>query len=192
MTNLAAEELAAGYRGRAVVQSLELSYGPGIHLVLGPNGAGKTTTFRALAGVLPPLGGRVLVDGRDPWRDVAAKTLLGVATHRTPLAARLSVVDNLRYFARLTSGPQQNSIEARIETVLSVLDLGGLADLRDAQLSRGQSQRVGLAKALLADAPILLLDEPTSGLDPLHAAAEYAPRGPGIPAGGGVGELSRP
>ncbi|WP_369388970.1 ABC transporter ATP-binding protein [Streptomyces sp. CG1] len=142
-----------------------MEYGGGIHVLLGPNGAGKTTTFRVLAGILPPLAGTVLVDGRDPHVDVEAKALIGLATHRSALAPRLNVVDNLRYWARVL-GLAPGTAEERIEEVLALLGLTGLADQRISALSRGQNQRAGLAKAFLGRPPILLLDEPMSGLDP--------------------------
>lgn len=170
MAELVARRLSAGYRGRAVIHELELSFGPGVHLMLGPNGAGKTTTFRALSGVLAPIEGEVLIDGADPAADVAAKAAIGVCTHRTPVAGRLTVADNLRYWA-LIAGMPRDTVEQRIETVLGVLNLTELAGRRAAVLSRGQTQRLGLAKAFLPDPPILLLDEPTSGVDPINAAA---------------------
>ena len=170
MAELVAEGLSAGYRGRTVVHRVDLSFGPGVHLVLGPNGAGKTTTFRALSGVLAPMEGRVLIDGVDPARDVSAKSRIGVCTHRTPVAGRMSVTDNLRYWARIVGVPEDVAPQ-RIEAVLTALNLTELADRRASVLSRGQTQRLGLAKAFLPDPPILLLDEPTSGIDPLNAAA---------------------
>ncbi|WP_329360723.1 ABC transporter ATP-binding protein [Streptomyces sp. NBC_01483] len=157
--------VTAGYRGKKVLHDISLEYGRGIHVLLGPNGAGKTTTFRVLAGILPPMEGTVLVDGRDPHVDVAAKELVGLATHRSALAPRLNVVDNLRYWARVL-GLSPGTAEERIEEVLALLGLAGLADQRVAALSRGQNQRAGLAKAFLGSPPVLLLDEPMSGLDP--------------------------
>jgi ABC-2 type transport system ATP-binding protein len=166
---LAAVGLHAGYRARAVLHEIELDYGPGLHLVLGPNGAGKTTLFRVLSGVLPPSRGRVLIEGRDPHTDPEAKALVGVASHRPALAPGLSVVDNLRYWGRVLALPAARR-ERHVVEVLDLLELQAIAGQRAGTLSRGQTQRVGLAKALLADPPVLLLDEPTVALDPEVAA----------------------
>ncbi|MFD9124421.1 ABC transporter ATP-binding protein [Kitasatospora sp. NPDC059571] len=165
MAELTLDGVCAGYRGKTVVHDMSLRYGAGVHILLGPNGAGKTTTFRVLAGILAPTRGRVLVGGTDPHTSAEAKALIGMATHRSALAPRLSVVDNLRYWARVL-GMRPAAAEAAIAEVLGVLGLARLADERIGALSRGQNQRVGLAKAFLAGPPILLLDEPMSGLDP--------------------------
>jgi len=169
MAKLTVENVCAGYRGKLVVRDINLEYDAGIHILLGPNGAGKTTTFRVLAGILAPMSGVVRIDGRDPHSAVEAKALIGMATHRSALAPRLSVVDNLRYWARVL-GMSSGTAEARIDDVLGVLGLTGFADQRTETLSRGQSQRVSLAKAFLNRPPILLLDEPMSGVDPGTAA----------------------
>ncbi|MFB7665449.1 heme ABC exporter ATP-binding protein CcmA [Kitasatospora sp. NPDC056138] len=168
MFELAVEGVCAGYRGKTVVRDISLEFGAGVHILLGPNGSGKTTTFRVLAGILTPMRGRVLVDGRDVHAEVDAKSLIGLATHRSALAPRLSVVDNLRYWARVLGLPP-GPAEQRIAEVLALLRLEKLADQRIGSLSRGQNQRVGLAKAFLGRPPILLLDEPMSGLDPTAA-----------------------
>ncbi|WP_406476697.1 ABC transporter ATP-binding protein [Streptomyces sp. NBC_01615] len=165
MAKLEVLNVSAGYRGRPVLRDVNLEYGAGIHVLLGPNGAGKTTAFRVLAGILAPFEGTVLVDGTDPHTHTETKSLIALATHRSALAPRLSVVDNLRYWTRVLGLPPRPS-EERIAEVLDLLGLTDLADRRIGSLSRGQNQRAGLAKAFLGRSPILLLDEPMSGLDP--------------------------
>ncbi|GGL79955.1 daunorubicin resistance protein DrrA family ABC transporter ATP-binding protein [Streptomyces fumigatiscleroticus] len=165
MPVLTAAGLRAGYRGRTVLEDVDLAYDPGVHVLLGPNGAGKTTLFRVLAAVLRPTAGTVRVAGRDPHADRAAKSLLGVCAHRAALAPRLSVADNLRFWARvLRLSPDDR--EGRVAEVMAAMDLTDIRDQRAGTLSRGQAQRVGIAKALLGRPRVLLLDEPTSGVDP--------------------------
>jgi ABC-type multidrug transport system ATPase subunit len=166
---LSAAGLSAGYQGSPVLHDVVVDYGPGLHVLLGPNGAGKTTFFRVLAGVLPPIKGEVLVNGRNPHTDAAAKALVGVAAHRAALASRLSVADNLRYWARVLALPGDQR-EDLVRRVVGQLGLADIAGRRAGTLSRGQQQRAGLAKALLGDPPVLLLDEPTAGIDPAAAS----------------------
>lgn len=166
---LTAAGLSAGYRGRLVLHDVNLEFGAGLHLLLGPNGAGKTTLLRVLAGVLPPAAGHALVSGRDPSTDASAKTAVGVSSHRAALAPRLSVADNLYYWARILAVPP-SSRRRCVEQALEILDLGSVAGQRAGSLSRGQAQRVSLARALVNDPPVLLLDEPLSGIDPSAGA----------------------
>jgi ABC-2 type transport system ATP-binding protein len=162
---LIAAGINAGYRARPVLRDVSVSFGPGLHLILGPNGAGKTTLFRVLAGILRPTAGQVCILGRDPFADVAVKAQVGVAAHRAALASRLSVAGNLHYWARVL-GLTTAERPARVHAVLELLDLDTIADRRAGSLSRGQAQRVSLARAMLNDPPVLLLDEPFAGVDP--------------------------
>lgn len=164
-----ARDLAAGYRRRPVLFEVNLDVGPGVHVLLGPDGAGKTTLLRTLSAVLAPYRGHVLVQGRDPHRDPSAKRLVGVAAHRAASAPRLSVRDTLLYWGRVLALPAARR-ERRIADVTDQLGLDELADRTVGTLSRGQTQRVSIAKALLADPAVLLLDEPLSGVEPVAAA----------------------
>lgn len=162
---LRAAGMSAGYRDRPVLHDVSLGFGPGLHLILGPNGAGKTTLLRALSGVLRPTQGTVRILGRDPDADVAVKAQVGVAAHRAALAQRLTVAGNLRYWSRVLDMPKAER-RTRVRCVLDLLDLGPIANQRAGSLSRGQAQRVSLARAMLGDPPVLLLDEPFAGVDP--------------------------
>ena len=168
MAVLTARRLCAGYRGRPVLREVDVTFAPGLHLVLGENGAGKTTLFRALAGVLAPTAGQVLVNGLDPARDVAAKALIGVGAHRAALAPRLSVEDNLYYWAYVLAVPAAHQ-RRYVERAMGLLELGPVARQRAGSLSRGQAQRVSLARAVLLEPPVLILDEPLAGVDPAVA-----------------------
>jgi len=150
-------------------RSLELHSGELVG-VLGPNGSGKTTLLLALAGVLAPTSGQVLLGGRDAARlrgrerarGVAAvpqrpEPSLGLAVRSYVLMGRYPYVTFLGGY-----GPED---EAAAEAALERAGLLPLADRRADTLSGGELQRAAIARALAQDADVLLLDEATSGLD---------------------------
>ena len=157
-------------------RSLEKSYGDvravrGIDLdvrrgevygFLGRNGAGKTTTIRMILGLVRPTGGEIWVFGKPLGRarlDVAKD--IGFLVEAASAYPNLTVRENLEIQRRLTDS-RRGSVDEAIE----LLGLGEYRDRRAGRLSLGNKQRLSLARAMIAKAPLLILDEPANGLDP--------------------------
>ena len=135
---------------------------------LGPNGAGKSTTVRMLGGLLRPTAGEASVAGVPVAPDGGdqVRRRISVMPETPGLYLKLSVAENLDYFARLYGVPDR---AARVERALTAVGLAKRADDLCGTLSKGLRQRAALARTLLNDPQVMFLDEPTSGLDPAAA-----------------------
>ncbi len=158
------QDLGKYYRDVKAVDHLSLRVGEGeIYAFLGLNGAGKTTTIRMLLGMIKPSTGyanvlhtRVCLGRREPWESVG---YLVETPHSYP---ELTVYENLEVTRRLHPGTSRKSVDQIIER----LGLIPYVNQRTGNLSLGNAQRLGLAKALLHHPRLLFLDEPANGLDP--------------------------
>lgn len=141
----------------------------------GHSGAGKTSVLHAIAGLVTPVSGHIVIDGRrlfDSARDIDLPTHareVGVVFQDARLFPHLDVRANLRYGTRT-----RVATRFAFDDVVALLGIGGLLDRRTANLSGGEAQRVAIGRALLSQPRVLLLDEPLSMLD--HARrAELIP-----------------
>jgi heme exporter protein A len=158
---LSVSSLTVSRAGRPVLSDLSFDLMAGQALRLqGRNGIGKTTLLRCLAGLQPPLAGRI----------VMAADSLAYAGHADGVKLQLTVLENLRFWADIFGCWD-------IERALQAFELGPLSDRLAGTLSAGQRRRLGLARLLLTNRPLWLLDEPTVSLDDasvtLFAAAVY-------------------
>jgi len=137
--------------------------------LLGPNGAGKTTLIKILCGLIIADEGEVRIAGHDLSEGTEARRSIGVVYgDERSFHWRLSVRDNLRFFARLYGMPKQ-TVDARIDELLSIVGLAHAADKKMLGFSSGMKQRASIARGLLHDPPVILMDEPTRMLDPIGA-----------------------
>ena len=139
--------------------------------LLGPNGAGKTTTLRMLYTLMRPDAGSIAVDGIDALRDtLAARRHLGVLPDARGLYKRLTARENIAYFARL-HGLSGAPLRARVEQMVTLLEMQDIAARRTEGFSQGQRVKVALARALVHDPHNIILDEPGNGLDVMATRA---------------------
>src|SRR3954470_12884420 len=142
-----------------------------IYGLLGPNGAGKTTTLRCLATVLRPTSGTATVAGFDlVSHPEDVRRQIGFLSGTTGLYQRLTPRETVRFFGRLY-GLSGDHLEHRVNEVIKIFRIEDYADRANDRLSTGMKQRVGLARAIVHDPPVVILDEPTSGLDPVVTRA---------------------
>jgi len=142
--------------------SLEVAAGS-FTVIIGPNGSGKSTLLRLIAGLLLPTAGTVSVDGLAPR---PGDGRVGLAFQQPRLIPWRTTLDNVALPLEL-AGVSAAERRARATDALDRVGLIGAATLRPRELSGGMAQRAALARALIADPPVLLLDEPFSALDAL-------------------------
>ncbi len=153
------------YRDAVAVDGLTFDVQPGQVLgLLGPNGAGKTTTMRAIAGIIPPTRGQLIVAGFDVVKNpVAAKQRLAYVPDDPKLFDALTVWEHLQFAAAAYRIP---NFEAEGNRLLEQFELTPKRDALAQELSRGMRQKVAICAAYLHNPSAILFDEPLTGLDP--------------------------
>lgn len=167
MSEFAGHDLLCRRGEREVFARLGFALGSGEALLLrGPNGSGKSTLLRCMAGLLRPLGGAILRDGRriadDPESHRRRLQFLG---HQDAIKPVLTVEENLAFWAALRGTASSRAAAEQRAQALAHFAIADLAKLPARLLSAGQRRRLALARLLASPAPLWLLDEPTAALD---------------------------
>jgi len=164
-------EFAKSFGAVHAVKDLSFTIEPGeVVALLGPNGSGKTTSIKAAAGLIQPSHGMVLIGepGR-PSTEADARQVCSFLPQRVTFPGSLTGREVAEFYCRLRGRGSE-----RIQEVMALTGLNGSSGRAVGTYSGGMTQRLGLAVAMAAQAPILLLDEPTAALDPDGTCAFYA------------------
>lgn len=178
--SLEARGLTVRLGGRVVLDRIDIALRPGtVTAIVGPNGAGKSTLLKALAGLLRPASGEVLLEGaalrsRPPQA-------LGRAIAYLPQDHLVSWPLSVRAIVGLGRLPHQGATDNRpgadeqaVAAAMKAMDISTLADRPVTELSGGERARVLMARTLAQETAVLIADEPAAGLDPAHALALFA------------------
>src|SRR6476661_8088812 len=171
MATLATDQVGKAYRGRRVVNSVNLTVAQGeVVGLLGPNGAGKTTTFYIVVGLIPPDSGRVLVDQNEitrvPMYLRARNHGISYLPQEPSVFRKLTVEENILAVLEAQSISWHERRE-KMEKLIEQLGLQHIRKNRGWALSGGERRRVEIARALCINPTFILLDEPFSGIDPI-------------------------
>ncbi len=167
---LQVRHLRKSYSRRPVIRDVSLDLGRGeVVALLGPNGSGKTTCFYAIAGLVTPEAGSVLIDGRDVtglpmYR--RARLGIGYLPQEMSIFRGLNVEDNICAVLEIAE-PDRRRRRDRLEELLSEFSITHLRRAPALALSGGERRRVEIARCLAARPKYLLLDEPFAGVDPI-------------------------
>jgi sodium transport system ATP-binding protein len=159
-------DLTKKFPGVLAVDRVSFTTGSGeVFGLLGPNGAGKTTTLRMILSILKPTSGDILVDGISVSQDpLAVRQRIGSVLEDNGIYDRFSAEENVALFGEFY-GMSREALRTRIAELFKSLEMEEFAKRRAGTLSKGMKQKIAIARALVADPPVLIMDEPTSGLD---------------------------
>jgi thiamine transport system ATP-binding protein len=158
-------DLTVAFDGVAILASYSLRLADGeVVALLGPSGSGKSTLLRAIAGIVVPDAGRVLVDGDDVTRVPTHCRGIGMVFQDEQLFPHLDVSGNVGFSLRI-AGVDASARRSRVAELLDLVGLQGFERRNVADLSGGEAKRVALARSLAPRPRVLLLDEPLTGLD---------------------------
>jgi lipopolysaccharide export system ATP-binding protein len=188
-SGLIVRHLRKSYKKRVVIRDVSLDVQRGeVVALLGPNGSGKTTSFYAIAGLVNPEGGQVLIDGTDvTYLPMYRRARMGIGylPQEMSIFRGMSVEDNISAILDISQSDRHKQRE-RLEELLGEFSIEHLRRAPALALSGGERRRVEIARCLAANPKYLLLDEPFAGVDPIsvgdirHLVADLKKRGLGV------------
>ncbi len=167
------ENVSKTFGSRSVLRGVNLRVPPGcLYGLIGPGAAGKSVLLKLITGLLKPDGGHVVVDERDlaamsELELQAFRLKFGMLFQNNALFDYMTVGENIAFPLRRTTKLEDEEILSRVADRLRVVSLPGYEDRMPSGLSGGQKKRVGVARATITQAEIVLYDEPAAGLDPV-------------------------
>jgi len=162
-TGLQISDVNHSYEGKQVLHGVNFEVPDGkVVALLGPSGCGKSTILRAIAGLIVPERGRIVLNGRDMTRVPVRQRHIGMVFQNFALFAHMTVAENIAYGL---NGRSKAERRARVDSLLDLVRLRPFAGRFPASLSGGQQQRVAVARALAPEPSVLLMDEPFGALD---------------------------
>jgi len=171
MTTLRATGLKKSFKGREVLESVDMEVSSGeVVGLLGPNGAGKTTAFYMIVGLIKSDGGTIMLDDNNITRlpmHLRAKLGIGYLPQEASVFRKLSVEDNILAVLQLRRKLSRKERRNRMEQLLDELQIEHIRNSLGISLSGGERRRVEIARALATEPAFILLDEPFAGVDPL-------------------------
>jgi phospholipid/cholesterol/gamma-HCH transport system ATP-binding protein len=166
-------KLARGHRHGAILDNIALHVPPGcLYGLIGPGAAGKSVLLKMITGLLRPDSGEILVEGDDitklsELRLQETRLKFGMLFQNNALFDHMTVAENIAFPLRRLLTVPEDEIQARVKERLTSVALPGFESRLPGGLSGGQKKRVGVARATVTKAPIVLYDEPAAGLDPV-------------------------